>query len=66
MKKNDDYDDSYYERNNYREDDKIYYRRKYNNKTVLNCVMMLIDELNFNELDIVKKKIKRIQNNNYH
>ena len=66
MKKNDDYDDSYYERNNYREDDKIYYRRKYNNKTVLNCVMMLIDELNFNELDIVKKKIERIQNNKYH
>ena len=67
IKKNYDYDDdNYYERNNYREDETIYYRRKYNNKTVLNCVMMLIDELNFNELDIVKKKIERIQNNKYH
>ena len=67
-KKNNNYyynDDNYYDRYNYRDDEKIYYRRKYNNKTVLNCVMMLIDELNNNELDIVKRKIEIIQNNKY-
>ena len=67
-KKNNNYyynDDNYYDRYNYRDDEKIYYRRKYNNKTVLNCVMMLIDELNNNELEIVKRKIEIIQNNKY-
>ena len=67
-KKNNNYyynDDNYYDRYNYRDDEKFYYRRKYNNKTVLNCVMMLIDELNNNELDIVKRKIEIIQNNKY-
>ena len=55
----DDYRNNFNERNY----NKGYYR---NNNNLLNCVLMLLDELNDNELDIVKRKIEIKNNNNYY
>ena len=62
-RQNDYYTEDYIK--NYR-NDKNYIRSnlRYNNN-LLHCVLMLLDELNEDELDIVRRKIKLKKNNNY-
>ena len=63
-RQNDYYTEDYIK--NYR-NDKNYIRSnlRYNNN-LLHCVLMLLDELNEDELDIVRRKIKLKRNNNYY
>ncbi len=63
-RQNDYYTEDYIK--NYR-NDKNYIRSnlRYNNN-LLHCVLMLLDELNEDELDIVRRKIQLKRNNNYY